>query len=670
MNTLLFTKKIPPVPTSMPNVGMLVAGESSPALTSGLSNSIGDTSSNNLAFTATGGPSVGTFSPYGSNWGMYFNGSSYLKYTTNSNMSFGTNDFTIELWFFMTSPQGTGTQTTMLFDTRSSSNSNAIGLAFNVLGSNSGVLGVCNGGTALSQGGIPAVGVWNHVAVCRHGGTTTTYLNGSSVASFADSNNYSASATTLIGVHNNLSADLFTGTISNIRVVNGTALYTSGFVPKNGPLTSVTNTVLLVNGNNFNDLSSKLSAVAPSGSPAISRFNPFSTGNQTAYTPNTTGTSIWFNNSGTTATQALTNSSFGSAFNFGTGDFTVEYWQYSQSSGSEMQIWTPQGTQAPRITINSGSLSFTINGTTPSTVLNGTTPGTYAWHHVAVVRHSGTTVIYVDGVSSASTADSNNYSASGTFSIGAQPNLSWQYYGYLSDLRVVNGTAVYTGSFTPPAAPLTAITGTTLLMGSQTTSKNWCEVYDAAGEVNYAIYGTAAISSTQSKINGTALYFNGSSNINVPAASSQYFLNPNTSNFTAEAWIYPTSLANNPQIMGYNQYGTSCTWVLSLSNGKLQCVLNTSNSFLSSVAVSVNTWTHVAVVKNGSTITFYVNGVAAGAYTYSTAIGAAGNNFSIGGDSSNNSAAYFTGYMNDVRYTMTAIYNGTFSPPTNSLVGK
>ena len=89
-----------------------------------------------------------------------------------------------------------------------------------------------------------------------------------------------------------------------------------------------------------------------------------------------------------------------------------------------------------------------------SSILNG------AWHHVAIVRYSGTNKMYFDGVAQAnSSTDTTNYvtPSVSNYCIG------YDYSGggntgylsaYIDDFRVTKGYARYTANFTPPTAAL------------------------------------------------------------------------------------------------------------------------------------------------------------------------------------------------------------------------
>ena len=158
----------------------------------------------------------------------------------------------------------------------------------------------------------------------------------------------------------------------------------------------------------------------------------------------------------------------------GSGNFTVEAWIIKSTSGSG-EVFGKTGTVNYAIdcaTLPGNNLGITLSsdGLTATTISGATTLATNRWYHAAWVR-SGTTVnIYLNGVLdgtgtfSGAIYSGSNVDVSG---IGARPGSGITpdtfFNGYISNLRVVKGTAVYTAAFTPPVASLTAITNTSLL---------------------------------------------------------------------------------------------------------------------------------------------------------------------------------------------------------------
>ena len=159
--------------------------------------------------------------------------------------------------------------------------------------------------------------------------------------------------------------------------------------------------------------------------------------------------------------QYLTTSST-SAFSFGSGNFTVEFWLNTDNTQTG-NIINPNTGSSWGLLISAGNVlnwNNAYNVTSLFTV-SASSISNSAWHHVALVRSSGTIYVYYDGVLQTSQADSTNYNASAsTWSIG-YGNVGY-FKGYLSNLRITT-TAVYTSAFTPPNTQLTAITGTQLL---------------------------------------------------------------------------------------------------------------------------------------------------------------------------------------------------------------
>ena len=181
------------------------------------------------------------------------------------------------------------------------------------------------------------------------------------------------------------------------------------------------------------------------------------------------------------------------AFTFGTGDYTVEAWVYINSGQTQQYtIFNVGGAAA-------GSYGFYWSAATQKFQATrygdaggaGTTTNTYVvgqWYHIANVRASGTSKIYINGIedTGATYALGNvtagtGISLSSTFAIGSFNT------GYTTNLRVVKGTAVYTSNFTPPSAPLTAITNTSLLLLASTSPT----LFTDSSTNNFNVTGTA-----------------------------------------------------------------------------------------------------------------------------------------------------------------------------------
>ena len=154
--------------------------------------------------------------------------------------------------------------------------------------------------------------------------------------------------------------------------------------------------------------------------------------------------------------------------NMGTGDFTVEAWikpveHHGTNNPNYMGFFSSANYgEAGAITIqvkNDGKLRYIAgdggDDETGSTVLWG------HWHHIAIARSGSTIKGYVNGVEEISSTYSSaiDFGTGGSTVVGelAIDNYAGDYpfRGYISNLRVCKGHAVYTSAFTPPTSPLT-----------------------------------------------------------------------------------------------------------------------------------------------------------------------------------------------------------------------
>ena len=128
--------------------------------------------------------------------------------------------------------------------------------------------------------------------------------------------------------------------------------------------------------------------------------------------------------------------------------------------------------------------------------------------------------------------------------IGAANNtVSTNYFrGYISNVRIVKGAAVYTSNFTPSTTPLTAISGTSLLTCQSNRFKD-----NSSNNFAITVTGTPTVqafepfeptASYSAATYGGSGYFSGSSqSLSVPVNSTFNF----AGDFTIEFFAYATS---------------------------------------------------------------------------------------------------------------------------------
>jgi hypothetical protein len=157
---------------------------------------------------------------------------------------------------------------------------------------------------------------------------------------------------------------------------------------------------------------------------------------------------------------------------FGTGEFTVEmYFICDTVSGNDVLYDSRAATGN-----TSDGFSIVRNGNLLRTYTSGsykvtssTTLSTGQLYHLAVTREGTTQKMYLDGTLVGSTTVSNDFSQQKA-TIGSDVNGSESWDGFISNVRLVKGTAVYTGNFTAPTGDLTNVTNTVLLCCQSSTS--------------------------------------------------------------------------------------------------------------------------------------------------------------------------------------------------------
>lgn len=645
-------------------VTMLLHGDGT---NGGQNNTFLDSSTNNFTITRNGNTTQGTFSPYGSNWANYFDGTNaYLSIPDNAAFDLGSGDFTIELWFFADGTQFSGCSlasqaintyfTPWMFYINTG---NALEFYSSSNGSSFDVAAGATIGTFVPN-------TWNHAAICRSGTSIRCFLNGV-VGSTTTTSATLVNATTplYVGMRAPGVDPYYKGYISNFRLVKGTALYTSAFTPSTAPLTAITNTQLLTcQSNRFIDNSTNAFTITVNGNTSVQRFNPF--GASTAYSTSVIGGSGYFDGSGDYL--GFPNNT---AFDFSTGDFTVEAWVYRVGTGSGSQVYeaiiggNTSGVPYWTLYVNSSNNTVVWYGndstlrSTSNTITNNT------WNHIAVSRSSGTLKIFINGVQGYSASVSTSYSlGSGGGGIGLDSASTGNkyFYGYINDTRVVKGTALYTSAFTPPTAPLTAVSGTSLL-----TNLTNGAIFDNAMMNDLETVGNAQISTSVVKFGTGSLYFNGTSDalsiLNTPTSTVW-----GTESWTIEGWIYPTAVSSSYRTI----YANGIPVQIFQTSGSVEIYISSTNGYSYIVngltgpasSVSVNTWVHFAVVKNGSAYRVYVNGVGGSTVTDATAIAyTSTTNANIG--NAPFGSYPFVGYIDDFRITKGyARYTSNFTPPT------
>jgi hypothetical protein len=638
-----------------------------------------DSSANNFTITRNGNTTQGTVNPYGNNWSNFFDGNGdFLTLSDNAAFDFGTGNFAIECFFYLTGDaalDGDNNRVAALihnFPTSGATFNFSYGLV--VLG-NSSTTGTGirfsvreNSNTEVGKSITTTVSKnsWHHIVVCRSGTNLGIFLDGARIsfdAAYSLTVNDGGWPLNIGALNYTGYINAFPGYISNVRMVKGSSVYDptqSTISVPTAPLTAITNTSLLTcQSNRFIDNSSNNFTITRNGDTSIQRFSPF---NPTAsYAPSVDGGSGYFDGAGDYLISPVN-----AALAFGSSDFCIEFWIYTTSFSSTdgrplgnavawgANVWSLHNDHVSQ----NEKFSFWVNNYNASAAMLVSTSSTQlnTWQHVAITRSGSTWRMFVNGVVEATQTSSVaiDGGSSDDLFIGGSGNFNEFIAGYFSGLRLVKGTAVYTANFTPPTAPPTAISGTSLLLNFTNAG-----IIDNAEMNNIETGGGAQISTAQSKWGSGSIWtFDITSQLVIPPNPATSL---NTGDFTLEFWVRFSSFYNFITIVSSTRgaNGFNCgTQAL----GQIVWYANGAERVRGTTSMATNTWYHIAFVRSSGTLKGYLNGnqdgtTYADSINYSTPIIRVAN-LETGGENLN-------GYMQDIRVTKGyARYTANFTPPT------
>ena len=176
------------------------------------------------------------------------------------------------------------------------------------------------------------------------------------------------------------------------------------------------------------------------------------------------------------------------------------------------------------------------------------------------------------------------------------------------------------------------------------------------------------------KNDDNAVNFDGSGDYLSLAASSDLTLD---ADFTIE-WFSKRQTGGGMSVIGIGDYnnvgGMEIFFHTTASGGKVHIYTKDSSSganrLISADAYAVDRYQHCALVRSGSTITFYLDGKNQGSWTESQTLGPSGNNtLTIGRSTYNGSGvAYWNGKISNFRITKgQALYTTNFNVPHDAL---
>ena len=640
-----------------------------------------DSSTNGFTVTRQGSTSQGTFTPFSADegkWSASFDGTDdYLEVASSSDFDY-TSSLCVDGWFWMTQTPGTAQNAHCIVSRWAATSGDR---AFLIDVESTGLRVIVNQGgstnvTVCDPGSSGAVSLneWHHCALTWDGTTYRAFLDGGLEGS-ATGNAAPTGNGRVVRIGHNTNTHYFGGYISNVRiVVDGGAIYTSAFTPPTTPSTAISGTELLTScSNRFKDKSTSARTITPSSKPKIQPFSPFSP--SAAYNSAVNGGAGYFDGSGDYLTVPDSTD-----FDFGSGEFTVEAWIYGADGGSatgsvvynqsvggatsDSAVYFGAGTSGVSLYVSTSGSSWTGPNQVASVTVDDD-----AWHHCVWQRRGNLLEIYVDGTQAASTSFSGTiYNSSRNVEIGAQ-NGGGTFKDYISDLRVVKGSAVYSANFTPPTAPLTAVTNTKLLLNFTNAA-----IFDQTGKNAILTRGNAQLDTSVKKFGTASAEFDGTGDdLLLPPQPTLSF----ASDFTIEFFFNSDNVSGLMVLLASVSYytaGKNGNWLIRISDNDQIAWASYNGSSGATAAykeftvptMSTGTWYHLAVVRSSGSINVYFNGTVSSSGALSDTKNLIDGSVTgvYVGTNSLGANANFDGYIDELRITQKARYTSNFTAPT------
>ena len=403
------------------------------------------------------------------------------NYLSGTITAIGTQDFTIECWVYLIKVRSAENQSQRIFGNEDGAfDDNTVNMRFTPNTTIEMYYGASPGNVTsdtLSES------TWYHIAMSYSDNIARCYVDGKEFGRIYGNHDL-GNTTMFIGGTYTVGGENFNGYVSNARLIVGKGIYPENFKPPMRELEVTPETVLLACQSKTDKLEERSGNTTLSATGTLHSASELTPGLLTPVPKAGAGSaitgSVEFDGTGDCLTAPD-----GSDFEFGSDNFTIEaYIYYTGSPGTSGDTyaitskWDNQSAPNDKGLIlrisDDGSGDnlqwfYTTDGSTNDTTTGSTILSPESWYHIAFVRNGTVGTFYINGIADATTVSFGSDSIRDTgnpFRIGANLEsgaIDQEFQGYISNLRVIKGTALYTEDFIPPTRELKKVPGTVLL---------------------------------------------------------------------------------------------------------------------------------------------------------------------------------------------------------------
>lgn len=367
------------------------------------------------------------------------------------------------------------------------------------------------------------------------------------------------------------------------------------------------------------------------------------------------------------------------SFSAGTGDFCYEFWFKTTATNPYCCIFSRPpyySTNGFGLFINGSSADglpevwwYSYGGFVFKSSLSSVRDN--QWHHLAFNRIGTTCRLFIDGILGATRLNVTTSVPNGTIIFGTDTDFGGRNYnGFIDLMRITIGEGRYSSNFNPETdtyLPDTYWNNVALfLKGNDFTDSS-------PSPKTLTVFGNTQISTAQSKYGGSSILFDG--NGDCLTTPSNIDLDFGTGNFTVEFWMYATQFqsgTNNADTIldmrPDNTNGSYLSMGIDPSLSTIYININNSVFYFTSSTLSINSWYHIALSRNGTNLKGFVNGIERYNRTHSDNL-TSGTTTKIGGNAFRGMApdTYYFGYLDSFRITKgVARYTANFNPETDT----
>ncbi|HEX2994517.1 MAG TPA: LamG-like jellyroll fold domain-containing protein [Anaerolineales bacterium] len=387
------------------------------------------------------------------------------------------------------------------------------------------------------------------------------------------------------------------------------------------------------------------------------------------------------------------------------GDFTVDFWARFNSVSGNRYFFSQKDTDPPGHWVY-----FFYDGTSTIKLqaYNGSeagvsgawgwTPSTGTWYHIALVKSGNTYKVFVDGnqIGSPVTDTDPWPNVASPMYVGILDASGYCFKGWLDDMRFTKGVARWTSNFTPPDSPHPYATLTPTVTATYTPTATPVVVTGVDGSYTVSLLhmngadgstifpdetgniwtaaGDAQIDTEQSVFGGGSALLDGNGDSVSSPDSNEFYLNGNfTIDLRARFNALPTTGhteiffaqwvdSDNCQYVGVQNNSGTYQLVIRARSGGTDSVL-----VLKDTTLSLNTWYHLAFVRQGNNYMIFKNGNQVG--TTVTDADAIPNYAAPAQIGARGSGSEFNGWIDEFRVSKdVARWTSNFTPPDSEYI--